>query len=46
MRITTPMNEYTSTIQSLSNDIIDIFGITGYLNFFFLHSLNNSVQEY
>lgn len=35
MWVTTLMNKHTSTIQSLSNDIIDIFGITEYLNFFF-----------
>lgn len=39
------MNEHTSTIQSSSNDTIDIFGIPGFLKFIF-HSLNNSVQEY
>lgn len=39
------MNEHTSTIQTSSNDIIDIFGIPGYLKCI-LHSLNNSMQEY
>lgn len=44
-RVSAPMNEHTSTIQSSSNDTIDIFGIPGFLKFIF-HSLNNSVQEY
>lgn len=39
------MNTQALFNLQVGNEIIDIFGIPGYLKFI-LHSLNNSVQEY